>query len=93
VFVDIDNDGVKELITGKRFRAHNGHDPGGNDPKCVYYYKFDKASKKFDRTTISEGDTVGFGINTMVADIDGDSDLDVLCPGKSGLYLMENLIK
>jgi hypothetical protein len=42
---------------------------------------------------ISEGDTVGFGINTMVVDIDGDGDLDVVCPGKSGLYLMENLLK
>lgn len=93
VFADLDNDGIKELVTGKRFRAHNGHDPGGNDPKCVYYYTFDKAAKKFNRHVISEGDTVGFGINTMVIDIDGDGDLDVVCPGKSGLYLMENLLK
>lgn len=93
VFADLDNDGVKELVTGKRFRAHNGHDPGGNDPKCVYYYKFDPAARKFNRNVIIEGDTVAFGINTMVIDIDGDGDLDVVCPGKSGLYLMENLLK
>ena len=32
-------------------------------------------------------------INTDAADMDGDGDIDVVAPGKSGLYLFENLIK
>src|SRR5579884_740146 len=35
---DIDGDGEPELICGKRYRGHNGHDPGGYDPLCIYYY-------------------------------------------------------
>jgi hypothetical protein len=37
--VDIDGDGVPELITGKRYRGHSGADPGSYDPVVVYAYK------------------------------------------------------
>ena len=32
VMADLDNDGKAELVTGKRYYAHNGNDPGENDP-------------------------------------------------------------
>ncbi|MBN1816610.1 MAG: VCBS repeat-containing protein, partial [Sedimentisphaerales bacterium] len=93
LFVDLDGDGIEDLLTGKRYYAHNGHDPGGNDPVCVYYYTFNRTAKQWTRHLLHEGGQVGFGINTAVADIDDDGDIDVLAPGKSGLYLLENLRK
>ena len=35
--------------------------------------------------------TAGTGLQMTAIDIDGDGDLDLVCPGKSGLYLFENL--
>jgi hypothetical protein len=35
--------------------------------------------------------TAGTGLQMTVIDLDGDGDLDLICPGKSGLYLFENL--
>jgi hypothetical protein len=35
--------------------------------------------------------TAGTGLEMAVIDIDKDGDLDIVCPGKSGLYLFENL--
>ena len=35
--------------------------------------------------------TAGTGLQITAIDIDGDGDLDLVCPGKSGLYLFENL--
>lgn len=37
--------------------------------------------------------TAGTGLQMTAIDIDRDGDLDLLCPGKSGLYLFENLAK
>jgi hypothetical protein len=37
--------------------------------------------------------TAGTGLEMTAIDIDGDGDLDLVCPGKSGLYLFENLSK
>jgi hypothetical protein len=34
--------------------------------------------------------TAGTGLEMTVVDIDKDGDLDIVCPGKSGLYLFEN---
>ncbi|MGE3822304.1 MAG: FG-GAP repeat domain-containing protein [Isosphaeraceae bacterium] len=35
--------------------------------------------------------TAGTGLQMEAVDLDGDGDLDLLCPGKSGLYWFENL--
>jgi hypothetical protein len=37
-WVDLDGDGVCELVTGKRYRAHNGRDPGADDDVGLYYF-------------------------------------------------------
>ncbi len=35
--------------------------------------------------------SVGTGLQMVARDIDGDGDIDLVCPGKSGLYWLENL--
>ena len=37
--------------------------------------------------------TAGTGLQMMAVDLDADGDLDLLCPGKSGLYWFENPLK
>ena len=37
--------------------------------------------------------TAGTGLEVPVVDMDGDGDLDLVCPGKSGLYWFENPLK
>jgi hypothetical protein len=59
-WVDLDGDGSKDLITGKRVRAHSGKDPGADEPPSIYYYTWNKETKTFARRTIAEG--VGTGL-------------------------------
>ena len=92
VLADIDNDGELELITGKRYRAHQGRDPGADDPIGLYYFKI--VGGKFERVTIDYGsssEASGAGIYLWVEDITGNGWKDILAPGKEGLYLFENL--
>jgi hypothetical protein len=42
--VDLDGDGVPELVTGKRYRGHSGGDPGSYDPIVVYAYSLPDAA-------------------------------------------------
>ncbi len=81
------------FITGKRIRGHGSGDPGSLDPRCVYYYVHNPEKPGFDRHVISERDTVATGMNINVIDIDNDGDLDIVVPGKSGLYLLRNTLK
>jgi FG-GAP-like repeat len=37
---DLNGDGRPELITGKRYMAHNGRDPGEREPLGVYWYEY-----------------------------------------------------
>ena len=37
--VDLNGDGQMDFVTGKRFMAHNGHDPGEREPLGVYWYE------------------------------------------------------
>jgi hypothetical protein len=54
ILADVDLDGQKELITGKRRYAHNGRDMGGEHPVCVYYYRCFSKNETWVRHVIHE---------------------------------------
>jgi len=92
MLADLDNDGDMELITGKRYRAHCGNDPGAEDPVGIYYYQIE--DNKFKRITLDYGPpskASGVGIYLWVADVTGNGYKDIIAPGKEGLYLFKNL--
>jgi hypothetical protein len=45
------------------------------------------------RHVIDYGGRMGGGMQIPVVDVDGDGDLDLVCPGKSGLFFVENLTR
>jgi hypothetical protein len=95
--VDLNGDGRKDLLTGKRFMAHDGHDPGEREPLGIYWYEYkpspDHKTVQWSKHVIDYGSRAGGGMQIPVADIDGDGDLDFAVGGKSGLFLFENLTK
>jgi hypothetical protein len=90
-WADLDGDGAGELITGKRVRGHAGRDPGGKEPECMYYYKWDGSAKEFHRHEISPpGGGVGIGMQIRVVDLNGDRRPDIAVSGKTGTWVLLN---
>lgn len=89
--VDLDGDGQPELLAGKRYRGHDGGDPGSYDPLVIYYYKINPGNSEFTRYPISLNGTAGAGTQFLVEDLDGDGDPDIATAGKTGVHFFENL--
>lgn len=89
--VDIDNDGKMELVTGKRFRAHNDGDAGSNDPIELSYFKWN--GNYFIKNIISHGSLgigKGTGLYFSIADLHNSGKKDIIVAGKDGLYVFFN---
>ena len=92
---DMDADGDLDIVTGKRFFAHNGNDPDAHSPLGVYWYELDRTGAiRWTQHIISRGERIGSSLSIPVVDIDGDGDLDVVVTGKwGGPVLFENTAK
>jgi hypothetical protein len=90
-YVDLNGDGQRELVTGKRFFAHNGGDPGALEPASMYCYEIRKsegAPPEFVRREIEAGRDTGIGTQFAVADINGDGKPDIALSNKKGVNLL-----
>lgn len=90
VWADLDGDGQKELITGKRWRAHADSDPGAHDPVCLVRYIWNARSGEFERDVISYNEGIGSGMQICIQDLDSDKKPDIAVAGKSGTYILFN---
>ena len=91
-YVDINGDGTRDLVTGKRFYAHGPK--GDADPLgevVMFWYEVQKTKgspPKFIPHKIEEGTGTGVGTQFLVMDFDGDKRIDIVLSNKKGTNVL-----
>jgi putative membrane-bound dehydrogenase-like protein len=86
---DIDGDGLMDVVTGKRYWAHNGHDPDERGHRVIYWYQTQRrkdGSVDFVPHLIDAQS--GVGVDVQVGDLNGDKLPDVLVANKAGVFVL-----
>jgi hypothetical protein len=88
---DIDGDGDQDFLTGKRYYAHNGNDPGAEEPAVLYWYEYQKAEGGPKWTPHLIDRDSGMGTQFQVIDVNGDGLLDIVTSNKKGVHYFEQV--
>jgi hypothetical protein len=87
--VDMDGDGLKDIVTGKRFWAHGAH--GDADPTgaaVVYWFKLTRNTDgSVDWLPYPIDTDSGVGTQVVAADVNGDGLPDVIVGNKNGTFV------
>lgn len=81
---DLNRDGRLDLVTGKRWYAHNGGDRGGKDAAVLFWLE-GMPDGSWKQHVIDEDS--GVGLQVRVVDVTGDRKPDILLCNKKGLFL------
>jgi hypothetical protein len=93
--MDLDGDGLKDIVTGKRFWAHGSHgdaDPAA--PPVLYWFKLVRGpDKSVDFIPYLIDDNSGVGTQVMAGDVNGDKRPDIVVGNKKGTFVFLHEVK
>ncbi len=86
--IDMNGDGLKDIVTGKRFWAHgpsNDADPNGTP--VLYWFELKREGGKASYVAHLIDDASGVGTQVVAGDINGDKKPDVVVGNKRGTFV------
>jgi hypothetical protein len=87
--VDMDGDGLKDIVTGKRYWAHGpAGDPDPEGAWVLYWFKLTRDGSKATFTPQFIDDRSGVGTQIVAGDVNGDNKADVVVGNKRGTMLL-----
>jgi hypothetical protein len=93
---DMDNDGILDLVTGKRFWAHgkNGPDPESNAAAVLYWFKISRPSKgQAELIPYLVDSDSGVGTQVTVGYVSDKNYPDIVVGNKKGVFILKHTAK
>ncbi len=93
--VDMDGDGLLDILTGKRFWAHGSQgDPEPNAPAVLYWFQLVRGpNRSVDFVPHLIDDNSGVGTQVTFTDLNGDGRPDVVAGNKKGAFAFLHEVK
>ena len=87
--IDMNGDGLKDLVTGKRFWAHGPKgDADSNAAKVLWWFELKREGGKGNWIPHLIDDQSGVGTQIVAGDINGDKKPDVVVGNKVGAFVL-----
>ncbi|MFP6866969.1 MAG: VCBS repeat-containing protein [Roseibacillus sp.] len=87
---DFNADGLTDFVTGKRYWAHGGRDPGAAEPAVIYWFELKRSKKGGVEFIPHLIDTdSGVGCQIAVDDLNGDGKTDIGIGNKKGIFVFQ----
>ena len=86
--VDMDGDGLKDIVTGKTYWSHHKSSPMWDAGAVVYWFRLERSDKGVNWIPYLANGESGIGRQLTIADVNGDKLPDIVVGGMKGGHVL-----
>lgn len=91
--VDMDGDGLKDIVTGKTYWSHHRQSPMWDAGAVVYWFKLVRSKHGVDWIPYRADTESGIGRQISIHDINGDKLPDIVVGGMRGCHVLTHVVQ